>query len=624
MALLQISEPAGAKPKVALGIDLGTTNSLAAFKQQDGATKLVADANGDAIVPSVVAIREDGHLCVGSRAASKMLEPGWRVFSSIKRYMGLTAAEIGDCPYPLDASERPPRFLAANMRLSAQEISARVLQHLVRATEFEAGEIGAAVVTVPAYFDDAQRKATRDAAAIAGLPLKRLLNEPTAAAFAYGLEGKGDSHIAVFDLGGGTFDISILKCSDNLLRVLVTAGDTRLGGDDFDERLLELALKKLERTPRQLSPLQRRRLLAIARQVKQTLSNQPQAVFDFTSLAEAAGGTTAEAEEALISINADEFTQAGADLVARCTELTLNAIKDANLEGAQIDNLVLVGGATRMPQIKHSLRAALPNTNIYDALDPDTTVAIGAAQLAAALAGSNSDKTLVDVIPLSLGIETMGGLMEKIIPRNTPIPVAREQDFTTARDGQQQFLLHVLQGERELVTDCRSLARFVLKGIPPMPAGAAKLKVRFALDASGMLSVTAQEETSGVRQEVVVESTAGLDEQAITGMLKSSWRHAGEDLAERAWREAMLEAEELQTATKKALREDGDLISVEETGAIQAALEQLAQAQAARETDRLRTTNQALVAATTPFAHKRMQKVLQNSLRNRRLDELEP
>ncbi len=616
MALLQIAEP-GLSPKphahrLAVGIDLGTTHSLVAAVRS-GEARCLPDPSGAVILPSVVRYCAD-HVDVGQAARAALSLDPLNTIASVKRLMGRGVEDIRQLGRQL-----PYHFVAGDSRMpfidtcqgpkSPVEVSAEILRILRQRAEASlGGELVGAVITVPAYFDDAQRQATRDAARLAGLNVLRLLNEPTAAAVAYGLDRQADGLVAIYDLGGGTFDISILRLSRGVFEVLATGGDSALGGDDLDHAVAEWILAQAGSTG-DLSPAEQRQLLTLACQAKETLSHAGQVPLAYGHW------------QGVLSRS--QFEMLIGPLLARTLKACRRALRDAELEPGAIHRVVMVGGSTRIPRVRTAVGELFGCAPLTD-IDPDQVVAIGAALQADALAGNRRDDLLLlDVIPLSLGVETMGGLMEKIIPRNTAIPVARAQEFTTARDGQTAMMIHVLQGERDLVRDCRSLARFELRGIPPMLAGAAKIRVTFQVDADGLLEVSAREQGSGVEASVQVQPSYGLSDGEITRMLEASGRYAGEDRQARTLREHQVEARRLLEAVAAALAADGSLLAPDEQAAIRQQMQAVEQALAQPGPVLLEQQTRALTRATDSFAARRMDAAVQQALAGRRLDELE-
>ena len=619
MALLQIAEPDEApKPrerKRAIGIDLGTTNSLVATVR-NGIPLVLPDGEGRPLVPSIVRYREGG-VDVGYPAMAKQASDPQNTIVSVKRMMGRGLADLDDdrrFPYHFVDAPGMVRIGTRSGVKSPVEISAEILRALrVRAESQLGGPIDAAVVTVPAYFDDAQRQATKDAATLAGLPVLRLLNEPTAAAVAYGLDNGSEGTYAVYDLGGGTFDISILRLTRGVFEVLATNGDSALGGDDFDHRVFCWIIEAAKLPP--LSPADARLLLVKSREAKEMLTGHDAAPI----VATLSGGLSVN-----LSLTAETFTAITRNLVQKTLAPVRRALRDAALTPANIDGVVLVGGATRMREIRSAVAELFgqpPLTN----LNPDEVVALGAAVQANALAGNrdrDDDWLLLDVIPLSLGIETMGGLVEKIVPRNATIPVSRAQEFTTFKDGQTAMAVHVVQGEREKVADCRSLARFELRDIPPLVAGAARIRVTFQVDADGLLSVSAREQTTGVEASIVVKPSYGLGDDEIARMLQESFAHAADDMKARSLAEAQVEADQIMTAAEAALAADGDLLDSAERTALDAALAELKTKRAGADADALRAAVAAFNRATGPFAERRMDRGVQRALAGKRLDSL--
>lgn len=618
MALLQISEP-GQSPnpherRIAVGIDLGTTHSLVAAVR-NGVAECLPDSEGRVILPSVVRYLDADRRQIGFDALeSQTADPG-NTIASVKRLMGRGLKDIHGAdklPYALVDAPGMVQVRTIAGAKSPVEVSAEILATLrFRAEDSFNDDIFGAVITVPAYFDDAQRQATKDAAKLAGLNVLRLINEPTAAAIAYGLDNASEGVYAVYDLGGGTFDISILRLTAGVFEVLATGGDSALGGDDYDRALADWMLDEAGLTAD--SPEDRALIQAEARHCKEALSAE--------QIVTAEVDLSAGALD--LSLNREQFEAATGALTARTLQAVRKTLRDAGLAKDEIQGVVMVGGSTRMPQVQAAVAdyfGKAPLTN----LNPDEVVALGAAIQANQLAGNNpsGDLLLLDVIPLSLGIETMGGLVERIVPRNQTIPTAMAQDFTTYKDGQTALALHVVQGERDLVTDCRSLARFELRGIPPMAAGAARIRVTFTVDADGLLNVSAKEQVSGVEARIDVKPSYGLSDDQIAQMLKDSFATAQADMQARALVEARVDADRLLLATRSALDIDGELLAPDERAAIDSAMAQLVQAATSEDAALVEAQSKALAQATEAFAAMRMNKGIAQALAGKNIETL--
>ncbi len=610
MALLQISEPGQApdphQRRIAVGIDLGTTHSLVAAVRS-GVAECLPDAQGRVILPSVVRYLPQGGRQIGFDALAQQINDPGNTIASVKRLMGRGLADVsqpGKLPYALIDAPGMVRVRTIDGEKTPVEVSAEILATLrYRAEDSFNDDLYGAVITVPAYFDDAQRQATKDAAQLAGLNVLRLINEPTAAAIAYGLDNASEGIYAVYDLGGGTFDISILRLSKGVFEVIATGGDSALGGDDYDRALAEWMLAEAGLSAD--TPEDQARIMAEAREAKEALSIEE----IVTAELELSSGAVD------LSLNRDQFEACTSALTARTMTAVRKVLRDAKLTVDEVQGVVLVGGSTRMPVIRRTVGEFFSREPLIN-LNPDEVVALGAAIQANQLAGNNpgGDLLLLDVIPLSLGIETMGGLVERIVPRNQTIPTAMAQDFTTYKDGQTALALHVVQGERDLVADCRSLARFELRGFPPMAAGAARIRVTFTIDADGLLQVGAREQASGVEASITVKPSYGLGDEQIARMLQESFSTAQEDMRARALVEARVEADRMLMATRTALAADGDLLSTEERSALDGLMATLETIRTQDEAAVIDAATEALAKGTEAFAALRMNRGIQQAL----------
>ncbi|MEY4157354.1 MAG: hypothetical protein RJB64_2075 [Pseudomonadota bacterium] len=618
MALLQISEPGQApdphQRRIAVGIDLGTTHSLVASVRH-GVAECLPDAEGRVILPSAVRYLEGGSRQIGHDALAAQSHDPTNTLVSVKRFMGRGLADIAH------REQLPYQFVDKAGMLSLQtragekspvEVSAEILATLrYRAEDTFNDDLYGAVITVPAYFDDAQRQATKDAAQLAGLNVLRLINEPTAAAIAYGLDHASEGLYAIYDLGGGTFDISILRLTRGVFEVLSTGGDSALGGDDYDRALADWVLNTLGR---QVHTAQdKASVMVAARACKEALSDQPQVMFQ----APLSDGDVS------LAVDRSHFEAATSALTQRTLSAVRKALRDAKVSATEVQGVVMVGGSTRMPHVQQAVGQLFDRQPLTD-LNPDEVVALGAAIQANQLAGNNPDGELLllDVIPLSLGIETMGGLVERIVPRNQTIPTAMAQDFTTYRDGQTALALHVVQGERDLVADCRSLARFELRGIPPMAAGAARIRVTFTVDADGLLQVSAREQGSGVEASIEVKPSYGLSDDDIARMLQDSFSTAEQDMKARALAEARLDVDRLWLATQSALQADGDLLTADERRTIDDLMAAALQSKTLDDAAAIEAATDALAKGTEAFAAQRMNRGIQQALAGQHIETL--
>ncbi|MCX2861842.1 Fe-S protein assembly chaperone HscA [Paucibacter sp. PLA-PC-4] len=618
MALLQISEP-GQSPnpherRIAVGIDLGTTHSLVASVRH-GLAECLPDEQGRVILPSAVRYLEGGRRQIGAAAFETQAEDPENTIVSVKRFMGRSLADVSNrdkLPYRFEDTPGMLSIATRDGLKSPVEVSAEILATLrFRAEDSFADDVFGAVITVPAYFDDAQRQATKDAAQLAGLNVLRLINEPTAAAIAYGLDNASEGLYAVYDLGGGTFDISLLRLTRGVFEVVATGGDAALGGDDFDRLLADWALAEVGLEA--VSAHDKRAVLMAARLAKEALSDASQTRLQ----------CTLDAGALDVALTREQFDVLTKPLVDKTLAAVKRVLRDARLKAEEVQGTVMVGGSTRMPGVRAAV-GQLFGREVLTNLNPDEVVALGAAIQANQLAGNAADGEilLLDVIPLSLGLETMGGLVERIIERNATIPVAKAQDFTTFKDGQTAMAVHVLQGERELVSECRSLARFELRGIPPMVAGAARIRVTFQVDADGLLSVSAKELGSGVEAAVQVKPSYGLSDDRIAGMLKDGFSSAEADMQARKLREARVEAERMTLATQSALAADGDLLDEAQRSAVAELLEQLALAAGGEDADAINAAVEVLAKGTEAFAAERMNRGIQRALTGRNIEQM--
>ncbi|MFZ9371090.1 MAG: Fe-S protein assembly chaperone HscA [Limnohabitans sp.] len=618
MALLQISEPGQApdphQRRIAVGIDLGTTHSLVASVRH-GVAECLPDAEGRVILPSAVRYLEGGGRQIGHDALAAQSQDPTNTLVSVKRFMGRGLADIAH------REQLPYQFVDKAGMLSLQtragekspvEVSAEILATLrYRAEDTFNDDLYGAVITVPAYFDDAQRQATKDAAQLAGLNVLRLINEPTAAAIAYGLDHASEGLYAIYDLGGGTFDISILRLTRGVFEVLSTGGDSALGGDDYDRALADWVLNTVGRQVH--SAQDKASVMVAARACKEALSDQPQVMFQ----APLSDGDVS------LAVDRSHFEAATSALTQRTLSAVRKALRDAKVSATEVQGVVMVGGSTRMPHVQQAVGQLFDRQPLTD-LNPDEVVALGAAIQANQLAGNNPDGELLllDVIPLSLGIETMGGLVERIVPRNQTIPTAMAQDFTTYRDGQTALALHVVQGERDLVADCRSLARFELRGIPPMAAGAARIRVTFTVDADGLLQVSAREQGSGVEASIEVKPSYGLNDDDIARMLQDSFSTAEQDMKARALAEARLDVDRLWLATQSALQADGDLLTADERRTIDDLMAAALQSKTLDDAAAIEAATDALAKGTEAFAAQRMNRGIQQALAGQHIETL--